>query len=470
MPTPPLKPEERNLRVSALLRQVDEDVKAKNLDQALDRIRKVYEYDIKNIYARAYEERILVMMLEKEREAIVRETQQKLDERVDQEVKRRLKDFYRQQELEAQKRKEEEQKEEALASRARKASVDEAQEVTHKDMAAIEREAAHRVDELEKKLIARIQQVISTGPASSSTAAAEQARIAYEQKLQQYKKQAEEAEEERKKIQEEAFLKMKEEQKRSQSELVRRMEEERDALVDREKDKAKQKEIESYRTVMKLMMQLAVPAETQSSILQSLKISFSISDAEHMDIERTVQVSAYIDAVRTLWRGDAKPAEEDLAHLKNLQAFFRISDDEHTSILRGVKAELGLPEVPSAIVVIDDDPSIRKYAEHLLKKSRREVITAANAESIVADLQKSPPDLIICDVNLGAGMMSGFTFYEKIAAGAFGEQLRSVPYVLMSSLVDEFFVKTAKQLGVKVYMPKPFTREKLEAAITTALG
>jgi DNA-binding NarL/FixJ family response regulator len=40
----------------------------------------------------------------------------------------------------------------------------------------------------------------------------------------------------------------------------------------------------------------------------------------------------------------------------------------------------------------------------------------------------------------------------------------------MSSLVDEFFVKTAKQLGVKVYMPKPFTREKLEAAITTALG
>jgi hypothetical protein len=137
MPAPTLKPEERNLRVSALLRQVDEDVKAKNLDQALDRIRKVYEYDIKNIYARAYEERILVMMVEKEREAMVRETQQKVDERVDQEVKRRLKDFYRQQELEAQKRKEEDQKEEALAERARRASVVEAQEVTHKDIAAI---------------------------------------------------------------------------------------------------------------------------------------------------------------------------------------------------------------------------------------------------------------------------------------------------------------------------------------------
>ncbi len=468
MPTPTLAPEERNLRVSTLLRQVDEDVKAKNLDQALDRIRKVYEYDLKNIYARAYEERILVMMVEKEREAMVRETQQKVDERVDQEVKRRLKDFYRQQELEAQKRKEEEQKEETLANRARKASVDEAQEVAHKDMAAIEREAAHRVDELEKKLIARIQQVISTGPAPSSTAA-EQARIAYEQKLQQYRKQAEEAEEERKKIQEEAFLKMKEEQKRAQSELVHRMEEERDALVDREKSKAQQREIESYRTVMKLMMQLAVPAEIQTSILQSLKISFSISDAEHMESERTAHVSAYIDAVRTLWRGEGRPAEEDLAHLKNLQAFFRISDDEHTSILRNVKAELGLPDEAAAIVVIDDDPSIRKYAEHLLKKSYRTVVTAASAESIIVDLQKSPPALIICDVNLGAGMMSGFSFYEKILSGAFGERLKTVPFVLMSSLVDEFFVKTAKQLGVKVYMPKPFTREKLDAAIKTVL-
>ena len=68
MPLPTLKPEERNARVSALLRQVDEDVKAKKLDEALERIRKVYEFDIKNIYARAYEERILVMMMEKERE------------------------------------------------------------------------------------------------------------------------------------------------------------------------------------------------------------------------------------------------------------------------------------------------------------------------------------------------------------------------------------------------------------------
>ena len=59
-----LSPEERNARASTLLRQVDEDVKAKKFDQALEKIRMVYEYDIRNIYARAYEERVLVMMIE----------------------------------------------------------------------------------------------------------------------------------------------------------------------------------------------------------------------------------------------------------------------------------------------------------------------------------------------------------------------------------------------------------------------
>ena len=83
MPLPLLKPEERNARVSALLRQVDEDVKAQKLDEALDRIRKVYEFDIKNIYARAYEERILVMMMEKEREVVMREAKQQAAEQVE---------------------------------------------------------------------------------------------------------------------------------------------------------------------------------------------------------------------------------------------------------------------------------------------------------------------------------------------------------------------------------------------------
>jgi len=460
MPLPILNPEERNTRVSALLRQVDEDVKAQKLDDALDRIRKVYEFDIKNIYARAYEERILILMMEKERAATMREAKQQAAEQVDQEVKRRLKDFYKQQELESQKRKQEEKADQDLENRARKASVNEVQEVAHKDISVIEKDTARKIEELEKRLTAQIQQ---SAPGTSSFGNATGAE--YEMKLQQYKF----AEAERKTIQDEAFLKLKEEQKRAQDELMHQMEEERDALVEREHEKTKQQGLDSYQTLMKLMMQLAVPAEMQTSLLQSLKISFSISDTEHMEAERAVQVSAYVDAVRKLWQNGI-PSDEDFMHLKNLQQFFKISDDEHGSITKHVKKELGMPDDTAVIVVIDDDPSIRKYVDHILKKTYKTVITAATAETALPEIQKVTPSLIISDVNLGVGMMSGFSFYEKIIAGTYGEGLKSVAYVLMSSMEDEFFVRSAKQMGVKAYLAKPFTRESLEAMVKNALA
>jgi hypothetical protein len=174
MPTSTLKPEERNARIFALLRQVDENVKKLDLDKALDLIRKIYEYDIKNIYARAYEERILVMMVEKEREAIVRDAEKKATEKIDQEVKRRLNDFYHQQELESKMRKTEEKEEQALEERARKASVNEVKEVTHNDIAAIEKETAKRIDELEKKFMGQIQQVTSIGRVRNKTPAVQE--------------------------------------------------------------------------------------------------------------------------------------------------------------------------------------------------------------------------------------------------------------------------------------------------------
>ena len=40
----------------------------------------------------------------------------------------------------------------------------------------------------------------------------------------------------------------------------------------------------------------------------------------------------------------------------------------------------------------------------------------------------------------------------------------------MSSMEDEFFVRSAKQMGVKAYLAKPFTRESLEAMVKNALA
>jgi len=95
------------------------------------------------------------------------------------------------------------------------------------------------------------------------------------------------AETERKIIQNEAFLKMKEEQKTRSGRINAADGKRARNTLEREHEKTKQQEIDAYRMLMKLMMQLAVPAEMQSSLLQSLKISFSISNTEHMEVERS---------------------------------------------------------------------------------------------------------------------------------------------------------------------------------------
>lgn len=460
-----LSHEEKLRRVSALLRQVDEDVKAKNYEQALDKIRQVYEYDIKNIYARAYEERILILMMERDREQMLKEAEKKAEEKIDAEVKRRLKEFYKLQEIEAEKRRLAEQKEQALEERARQASVSEVKQETDKDLTSIEREALKRIEELEKRLQSALQAQASTVDASTVQKLKEE----YEAKLLEYKKQYEEAEAERKKIQEEAFARMREEQQRAQEQLLQKFEEERRLLLEREREKEKQRALDAYRAVMMLMMELAVPAEVQSSILQSLKISFAISDTEHMAIEREVQVRSYIETVRTLYQAPTQ-TEEDFEHLKNLRTLFHISDDEHVAIVKRVKKELGLPDETAVIIAIDDDPAIRKYVEHILKRTYKTVVTAVNAESIVTELSKLQPSLIISDVNLGVGVMSGFTFFEKIRNGEYGEAMKSLPLILMSSMEDEFFIRSARQLGVKTYITKPFTKEQLENAVRDALA
>lgn len=135
-----------------------------------------------------------------------------------------------------------------------------------------------------------------------------------------------------------------------------------------------------------------------------------------------------------------------------------------------MKGELGFPEESAPIFVIDDDQHILAFIKHVLKKTYQTLQTSSSIEEALPSLQKAPPALILCDVNLGSGKMGGFTFYEKILSGEYGDALKKVPFVLMSALTEDFFVKSAKELGIKSYLPKPFTRETLESTVKSVLA
>ena len=471
MPTTTLSVEERSARVSSLLHQVDADVRARNFNAALEKIRKVYDFDIKNMYARAYEDSILSMIVDTERKKVQKEAETKAAENIDLEVKRRVHEFYRQQEIEGRKRNELEKSDRVLEEKAREASRNEIQRDAAKDFSDIEWESKRRIEDLEKRLMEQIQRSLGALQKGmpGGLEGSDQARADYEAKLQQLKSDYEKAEAERRRIQEESFKELLDEQKRAQEEVVQHMEMEREASLRQQREKAKERFLESYRSLMMLMMELDLNQEYKRSILQSLKISFSISDSEHMEIERAVQLNTYVEAVKATWN-KGKPSEEDCLHLKTLQGLYNISEEEDRGITKRVKKSLGLPDETAVILVIDDDPSIRKYLEHILTKTYLTVLSVPSAEQAIVELQRATPSVMLCDVNLGAGVMSGFTFYERLLAGTYGDALKEIPFVMMSALGDEFFIRSAKQMGIKAYLPKPMTRETVEAALREALA
>jgi len=493
-----LPPEERRARVNALLRQVDEAVRKHDLDGALDKIRKVYEFDLKNMYARAFEERILVMILEKEREQLKREAEAKAAQGAELEVKRRIKDFYRQQDVEAQLRKQQEKVEQELEQRAREASVSEQRKLTEQEFSSVETVMRQRVAELEQRFAEQMRQTLDierrrlegesrqhlgeirlsiepTGQVVTRRVgdeSLEQLRIEYEAKLLRVKEQVEHEtqqrlESERTAIREETFQKLSEEHTRTQEELVRKTEEDRNAAIMREQARARETQLNAYQAMMVLTIRLKLSSETEEAILKTLRTSFSIEDEEHEAAKKAAHRSAYVEAVREMWK-KGKPFADEQLLLENLMSLYQIPAEDHQQIERGVKKELGIPDEHAVIFVIDDDASILRFIEYILKKTYRTVLSAKSAEKAVAVLQQATPSLILCDVQMPG--MSGFAFFEKIQQGEYGDAVKTVPFLLMSALADEFFVKTAKQLGVKSYIAKPFTKEVLEKSVREALA
>jgi len=157
-------------------------------------------------------------------------------------------------------------------------------------------------------------------PGTSSfgdAAVAQSIRAEYEVKLQQYKI----AKLSGKQFRTRHSLKMKEEQNVQKDELMHQMERRtRCAVRTRTRKNQNSKELIPTKH-SKLMMQLAVPAECSLLCSNHWRYRFPLAYRTYGS-RASVQVSAYVDAVRKLWQSGI-PSDEDFMHLKNLQQFFK---------------------------------------------------------------------------------------------------------------------------------------------------
>jgi two-component system, OmpR family, KDP operon response regulator KdpE len=113
------------------------------------------------------------------------------------------------------------------------------------------------------------------------------------------------------------------------------------------------------------------------------------------------------------------------------------------------------------VLIVDDEPPIRKLLRMGLNAQGYEVLDAANGKAAL-ELLAQKPDLIILD--LGLPDMQGLDLLRRIR-----EQNESVPIVVLSSRGDETAKVEALDIGADDYVTKPFGMDELLARIRAAL-
>lgn len=114
------------------------------------------------------------------------------------------------------------------------------------------------------------------------------------------------------------------------------------------------------------------------------------------------------------------------------------------------------------LLVVDDEPPIRRLLRLGLGSEGYAVTEAANAQAALDLVKKEKPDLILLD--LGLPGLSGHELLVRWRAEGL-----DLPIVILSSRTDEAGIVTALEAGADDYVTKPFGMKELAARVRVAL-
>ena len=115
------------------------------------------------------------------------------------------------------------------------------------------------------------------------------------------------------------------------------------------------------------------------------------------------------------------------------------------------------------IYVIDDDTSVRKAMERLMKSAGLPARTFSSGEEFLTSVQPTTSDCLVLDVHMPG--MSGLELQKKLTqSGA------AVPIIFITAVDDDQIREQARQAGAIGYFRKPFDDQALLDAIYFAVS
>src|SRR5213080_2956355 len=116
------------------------------------------------------------------------------------------------------------------------------------------------------------------------------------------------------------------------------------------------------------------------------------------------------------------------------------------------------------ILVIEDEPEMRRNMTALLRYHNYEPIAAENGRAGVEAARRGKPDLILCDV-----MMPELDGYGVLQALQTDPSLVRIPFIFLTAKGEKDDLRSGMNLGADDYLTKPVANADLVRAIEARL-
>ncbi len=162
--------------------------------------------------------------------------------------------------------------------------------------------------------------------------------------------------------------------------------------------------------------------------------------------------------VTTVWPIESAASVARMTHLQRSSA-----PPPDTVIPPAKKTPTSEPKRTPRVLVVDDEASIRKSVERMLRERGFDVVVASSVVEALVAVDDAPFDLLLTDLSLGRGE-TGFE-----AASAVRDAQGTLPVLYMSGLQGDFIRRMAELVPGENFINKPFTIDALERIVRSHL-
>ncbi len=117
------------------------------------------------------------------------------------------------------------------------------------------------------------------------------------------------------------------------------------------------------------------------------------------------------------------------------------------------------------ILIVDDDPDLRKGLNLRLRANHYETAYATDGVSAMSMAQKEQPDLIILDIGLPAG--DGYVVLQRLQENA---SLATIPVIVLTARDPQYNKDRILRSGATAFFQKPADNVELLGAIRSVLN